>query len=154
MQFPFNESPREATLRVWTGFSHLVPVDPALLQDAIERNTGNPLIWSQAKADALRQAGGATRYPRIQFNDRANRPSMTAVIASPWRPNVAKPSMSPWPRRKKHRHYSDSQMIEPRGWSIPHCSRRSCCRRMRRRFRSACQRPQRSAVRINSQVTP
>ncbi len=74
-QFPINESPREATLRLQAGFPHLARVDAAQLRDTIERNTGKPLIWSQERASAVRRAGGATAYPRVQFNDR-NQPAI------------------------------------------------------------------------------
>src|SRR5262249_26166573 len=68
-QFPINESPYESGLRLQAGLPHLVRVDATRLRDAIERNTGAPLIWSQARANAVRQAGGDTKYPRTQFND-------------------------------------------------------------------------------------
>jgi hypothetical protein len=68
-RFPINESPYELRLRLQARLPHVVRVDATRLRDAIERDTGAPLIWSQEKANAVRQAGGDTKYPRVQFND-------------------------------------------------------------------------------------
>jgi hypothetical protein len=61
--FPINENSRERFMR--QGFPHIVRVDAAALRDAAERNIGEPLIWSEGKANALRNSGGAEGYPRV-----------------------------------------------------------------------------------------
>jgi hypothetical protein len=65
--FPINESQSEARLR--SAYPHIVSVDAAALRDVVERQIQRPLIWKNAKANAVRQANGAEGYPLVDVED-------------------------------------------------------------------------------------